>query len=229
MNLDRLEENIGYRFKDRQLLIEALTHASYANEHRDMHLKDNERLEFLGDTIVNAALTIRLFRLLKDASEGSLTKLRAGLVSKDTLARIARTINLGDFMMVGRGEELDNGRDKSSLLSCTYEALIGALFLDSSFDKAMSIVERHFDIAIGDLERVEVSDYKSTLLEYCQKRYKGLPDIVLIDEYGPEHDKVFVIEVRLDGRAMGRGEGRNKKMAAQMACREALLALEKDE
>ena len=229
MDLERLEKNIGYAFKDKELLFEALTHTSYANEHREQDIRDNERLEFLGDAVVNTVLTIRLFKLMPESSEGDLTKQRAGLVSGDMLARIARKIGLGEFMRLGKGEELDNGRSKESLLSSTYEALIGALFLDSSFDTARQIVERHFDIAVGDLDSVKLSDYKSTLLEYCQKRFKVLPDIVLAGEYGPEHDKVFVMEVVMAGRIIGRGEGRNKKMAAQMASREALQTLEEDE
>jgi len=229
MDLERLEKNIGYAFKDKELLFEALTHTSYANEHREQGIRDNERLEFLGDAVVNTVLTIRLFKLMPESSEGDLTKQRAGLVSGDMLARIARKIGLGEFMRLGKGEELDNGRSKESLLSSTYEALIGALFLDSSFDTARRIVERHFDIAVGDLDRVKLSDYKSKLLEYCQKRFKVHPDIVFAAEYGPEHDKVFVMEVVMAGRIIGRGEGRNKKLAAQMASREALQTLEEDE
>lgn len=226
MTHEDLEARIGYVFQDKELLREALTHSTYVNEHRDEHLQDNQRLEFLGDSIVNAAITARLFGGLLDEREGTLTKKRAELINEAALSRIARHITLGEHLLLGRGEEMDQGREKASILADAYEALIGAVFLDGSFDAASRIVGRHFSEVLGPIEDVAITDYKSLLLEICQSRFKSLPRVVVIDEVGPEHDKEFVVRVELQGREVGRGRGRNKKQAAQTACKEALKSLD---
>jgi ribonuclease-3 len=221
-----LEAGIGYAFRSKELLEEALTHTTYVNEHREEDIQDNQRLEFLGDSVMNAVITARLFSELADEREGTLTKKRAELINETTLARIARNLFLGDHLRLGRGEELDQGREKTSILADAYEALIGAIFLDSSFDEAARIVERHFEDVLGPIEEVSITDYKSLLLEICQSRFKCLPRVVVVDEIGPEHDKEFVVNVELEGRVVGRGRGRNKKQAAQNACKEALRSLD---
>jgi ribonuclease-3 len=221
-----LEARIGYVFQDKDLLREALTHSTYVNEHRDEQLQDNQRLEFLGDSIVNAAITARLFVGLLDEREGTLTKKRAELINEAALSKIARHLTLGEYLLLGRGEEMDQGREKASILADAYEALIGAVFLDGSFDEASRAVVRHFSEVLGPIEKVAITDYKSLLLEICQSRFKSLPRVVVIDEVGPEHDKEFVVRVELQGREVGRGRGRNKKQAAQTACKEALKSLD---
>lgn len=226
MTYEDLEARIGYVFQDKELLREALTHSTYVNEHRDEHLQDNQRLEFLGDSIVNAAITARLFGGLLDEREGTLTKKRAELINEAALSRIARHLTLGEHLFLGRGEEMDQGREKTSILADAYEALIGAVFLDGSFDEVSRVVGRHFSEVLGPIEEVAITDYKSLLLEICQSRFKSLPRVVVIDEVGPEHDKEFVVRVELQGREVGRGRGRNKKQAAQTACKEALKSLD---
>lgn len=226
MDYDAIEKEIGYAFNDKNLLTEALTHTTYVNEHKELGLKDNQRLEFLGDSIVNTVITTVLYDRFPDEKEGVLTKKRAELVSEGALSRIAGHICLGEFMLLGRGEEMDGGRQKPSILADSYEAVIGAVFLDSSFDTAKVIVLQHFSHAIGELDNVAITDYKSTLLEYCQSKYRCLPKIVVVDETGPEHDKLFLVHVRLNGRIVGHGQGKNKKQAAQTACKEALRLLD---
>lgn len=226
MGLDLLETRIGYVFKNKDLLKEAMTHPTFVNEHKESALKDNQRLEFLGDTIVNTAITRRIFKTFPDAKEGELTKIRASLISEATLSELARWLHIGDFLYLGKGEDLGQGRGKPSVLADAYEALVGAIFLDSSFDRACEVIERHLDAALDYMEEVTNVDYKSTFIEYCRSRYKCMPDIVLADETGPDHSKVFVMEVIVEGRVLGRGEGKNKKQASQMACKEALESLE---
>jgi ribonuclease-3 len=221
-----LEAKIGYSFGNKELLKESLTHTTYVNEHREENLQDNQRLEFLGDSIVNAVITTRLFSELPQEREGTLTKKRAELINETALSRISRYLSLGDHLLLGKGEEMDQGREKTSILADAYEALVGAIFLDSAFEPVSRIVERHFHDALGPIEEVSITDYKSLLLEICQSRFKCLPRVVVVDEIGPEHDKEFIVHVELEGRVVGQGRGRNKKQAAQTACKEALRSLD---
>lgn len=225
MEFDILELRIKYTFENKELLREALTHTTYLNEHRDSALQDNQRLEFLGDAIVNAVIATRLFIDLPEEREGILTKKRAELINEGALSKIARYIELGEYLLLGRGEEMDQGRHKPSILADAYEALVGAIFLDSSYDAVSKIVRSHFDEVLGPMEKISITDYKSLLLEICQSRYKCLPKIVVVNEIGPEHDKEFVVNVELEGKIIGQGRGRNKKQAAQTACKEALRLL----
>ncbi|HHO76401.1 MAG TPA: ribonuclease III, partial [Deltaproteobacteria bacterium] len=195
-------------------------------EHRDSLLDDNQRLEFLGDSIVNAIIAGRLFLQYPEEREGGLTKKRAEIISEAALSRIAVYLNLGKYLNLGRGEDMDGGREKPSILADAYEALVGAIFLDSSYETAGAVVEKHFESALGSLQDISATDYKSTLLEYCQSMYRCLPEIVVIDEIGPEHEKEFVVKVQLSDKVVGQGRGKNKKQAAQMACKEALLLLD---
>jgi len=226
METEILEAAIGYTFRDKGLLEEALTHTTYSNEHRESVLDDNQRLEFLGDSIVNAIIAKRLFCQFPEEREGSLTKKRAEIISEAALCRIAEHLGLGNHLNLGKGEDMDSGREKPSILADAYEALVGAIFLDSSYEKASAVVDKHFESALGSLENISITDYKSTLLEYCQSTYKCLPRIVVVDEIGPEHEKVFVVQVELSDKTVGQGRGKNKKQAAQMACKEALRLLD---
>ncbi|HDP25715.1 MAG TPA: ribonuclease III [Deltaproteobacteria bacterium] len=223
---ESLESRIAYTFTDKALLKEALTHTTYVNEHRDESLRDNQRLEFLGDSIITSIVTAWLFGAFPDEKEGVLTKKRAELINEGTLSRIARHMCLGQELFLGRGEENDGGSTKDSILADAYEALIGGMFLDSSFETVSRVVKRHFEVVLGSLDEISITDYKSALLEYCQARFKELPRIVVTNESGPEHDKEFEVHVTLQDRIIGQGRGRNKKQAAQTACKEALLLLE---
>jgi ribonuclease-3 len=226
MELDLLEAKLDYTFKDKDLLKEALTHTTYVNEHKDMPCKDNQRLEFLGDTVINSIITARLFLQFSDEKEGPLTKKRAELISEGALSKIARNLDVGKYLYLGKGEEMDGGRKKPSLLADAYEAIVGAIFLDSSFEVVVRVVESHFEDALGTFGDITITDYKSLLLEYCQFQFRALPKISVVDERGPEHEKEFEVSVTLQDRIIGQGRGRNKKQAAQFACKEALRLLD---
>ena len=219
------ESRLGYIFRNKSLLNEALTHSTYANEHKSQEIRDNQRLEFLGDTVVNATIARKVYLAFPDANEGGLTKLRAELINEAALVKVARHIRLGEELCLGKGEEYDRGSSKPSILADAYEALIGAIFLDGSFDDASAVVEAHFKEVIGKIEDIGITDYKSTLIEYCQSKMRMIPEMVVEDETGPEHDKVFTICVRIDNEVIGRGTGKTKKQASQQACREALKSL----
>jgi len=226
MELELLEEKLAYTFRNQDLLKEALTHTTYVNEHKESPVTDNQRLEFLGDTIINSIITRRLFMQFTLEKEGPLTKKRAELISEGALSKIARSLGLGRHLFLGKGEEMDGGRKKASILADAYEAVIGAIFLDSSFETASMIVENHFEKALGTFEGISITDYKSILLEFCQSRFHMLPKIVFLDEKGPDHDKEFEATVVLNDRMIGFGTGKNKKQAAQLACKEALKSLD---
>jgi ribonuclease-3 len=221
------ESRLGYIFRDKSLLNEALTHSTYANEHKFTEICDNQRLEFLGDTVVNATIAKKVYLAFPDATEGRLTKLRAELINEAALVKVALKIRLGEELHLGKGEEHDGGSSKPSILADAYEAVIGAIFLDGSFDEASSVVETHFEQTIGNIEDIAITDFKSALIEYCQSEMRMIPEMVVEDESGPEHDKVFILSVRLDGEIIGRGSGKTKKQASQEACREALKSLRK--
>jgi len=219
------ESRLGYIFRDKSILDEALTHSTYANEHRSDNIRDNQRLEFLGDTIVNAAVAKKVFQSFPDAAEGRLTKLRAELINEAALARLAKGLDLGEALRLGKGEEQDSGREKPSILADAFEAVIGAIFLDGSFEDAGGGVETHIQEAIGRLSELQITDYKSLLIEYCQASLKILPELVVDSESGPEHEKIFILSVKLNGKTIGTGSGKSKKTASQEACREALISL----
>ncbi len=226
MELEHIEERLGYSFANRDLLHEALTHTTYVNEHKELGLKDNQRLEFLGDTVINSIITTRLFVLFPDEKEGQLTKKRAELISEVALAKIARHLGIGKFLSLGKGEEMDSGRKKVSLLADAYEALVGAIFLDSTYEKTTRVVQKHYDEIFGALDEISITDYKSLLLEFCQSQFRALPKITVIHEQGPEHDKEFEVNVTLQDKVIGHGKGKNKKQASQFACKEALRLLD---
>lgn len=218
--LEVLEERIGYRFKDRYLLECALTHTSFANEQKIQTFKDYERIEFLGDAVLEMISSEFLFRTYPDKKEGELTKLRASLVCEPALAYCARDISLGAFIRLGRGEEASGGREKDSIISDVMEALIGAMYLDSNDIE----VPRRFILAfiLSDLEDKQLFyDAKSILQERAQQEGHDL-GYEILEESGPGHQKRFRVAVLVDGRRCGTGEGRSKKAAEQQAAYAAL-------
>jgi ribonuclease III len=219
MEFKHIEERLNYSFLDRDLLQEALTHTTYVNEHKELGLKDNQRLEFLGDTVINSIITARLFALFPDEKEGPLTKKRAELISEVALAKIARHLGIGKFLNLGKGEEKDDGRKKVSLLADAYEALVGAIFLDSSYEKTARIVQKHYDEVFGTLDEISITDYKSLLLEFCQSQFRALPRIMVIHEQGPEHDKEFDVNVVLEDKVIGHGKARIKSRRRNLHAR----------
>lgn len=222
--VSELQQQIAYAFRDPRLLERALTHKSFANENRLS--EHNERMEFLGDSVLSLVVSELLMNALPDASEGELSRIRAAVVSEPSLAAVAREIGLGDFLLVGRGEEQTGGRDKDSLLADSLEALVASLYLDGGIEQAGSFITRFFK---DRLDRVQTAggtaDHKTELQELCQERLKTLPEYRVASESGPDHRKEFTVELSIRGEVYGRGIGRNKKEAEQRAAKEALERL----
>lgn len=219
------ETNIGYSFKNKELLVEALTHSSYANEHKYVSLKDNERLEFLGDAILDLVVSDFLYKKHKDLPEGHLSKLRASIVCEAFLTRVAKKIHLGSFLLLGKGEEMTGGRERTSILADAFEAVIGAIYLDTDLESAEKFI---FSTIISFMESLSknkmIEDYKTHLQELIQKESIEPLSYLVIDESGPDHNKYFNVEVSHKGKVLGTGSGKSKKEAEQKA---AYVALEK--
>ena len=219
-SIEKFEKIIGYTFKNKKLIYQALSHSSYANE-RKIPGGSNERLEFLGDSVLSIVVSDYLYRHLTHIAEGELTKLRASLVCEKSLYVFAKKINLGNYLMLGRGEENTGGRERPSILADAFEALIAAIYLDSGSEKAREFIHR---FVLNDLEHKRLFyDAKSILQEYVQETKAGELIYELIKEEGPEHDKLFAMEARLNGKTIGYGEGKSKKTAQQHAAYDALL------
>ncbi len=218
-----LEERIGYVFQNKNLLKQALTHSSFTNEQKINKSPDYERLEFLGDAVLELVSSEYLFQNYPQVPEGELTKRRASLVCEPSLAFCARDIELGQYIMLGKGEEATGGRKRDSIIADVMEAVIGAIYLDGGMDKARAHVMKFI---LSDLEDKELFfDSKSYLQELIQGKLKKEFSYELIEESGPEHDKSFVVEVSMEGECLGQGVGRTKKAAEQQAAYKALLLL----
>lgn len=227
MSREKLQTLIGYHFIDPGLLDEALTHRSYANEQRT-RCADNERLEFLGDAILGLIIAESLYTGDPQRSEGELSRLRSELVNAGILAQLARQIDLGATLALGRGEIKAGGSDKENILADAFEALLGAIYLEAGIDVARTVVLTLFVQSIIDkTEQRGNSDYKSQLQEYLQSLQQAPPEYVLIETLGPEHDRVFVVEARIPDGLRGVGRGRSKKEAEQAAARAALKTLQR--
>ena len=212
---------------DAGLRLAALTHKSYCNEHRDESALDNERLEFLGDAVVDLAVSHRLMERFPAADEGELSKLRALVVNEEALARIARELHLGELLRMGRGEELTGGRDKSSVLADALEAVVASVYLSFGLPGALSLVDRHFGEALeGVADGRSGDDYKTRLQELMQVRSRTAPRYRVVREDGPDHAKVFEVEVSVGGELFARASGRSKKEAEQAAAQKTLAMLE---
>ena len=216
-----MQNKISYQFHDLDLLNEALTHRSYAHERTGGTSRDNERLEFLGDSVLNVIISHLIMERFPHCHEGALTRLRASLVNKKSLARISKNHSINQRLLLGKGESLRGGREKSSVISDAYEALIGAIYLDGGFEKAFGVVERQFSPFL-DEGLINDGDFKTKVQQVCQSRFGRLPRYRLSEIKGPEHDKTFGAEIFIDHRSYGYGVGKNKKEAQQNAAREAL-------
>ncbi len=222
--LSTIQLRLSHTFKDEDLLKRALTHRSYANENKNT--SHNERLEFLGDAVLGLVVSEHLMKICPDSAEGDLSRLRAAVVSEPALASVAREIGLGEFLLLGKGEDQSGGRNKDSLLADSLEALIAAVYLDAGKDAAEAFVIRIFDAVITKTCSIGTSlDYKTSLQEICQERLKQLPEYRVVSETGPDHQKEFEIEVWINGQLSGRGIGKSKKEAEQGAAKEALAML----
>lgn len=223
-DVETLLSRIGYEFKDVSLLKNALTHSSYSSEHRMEYTSNNERLEFIGDAYVDAAVGAELFRIMKDAPEGVLSKNRADVVREESLADAAREISLGDYIYMGKGEETTGGRNKDSILADTFEAMIGAIIIDGGYDEGkrviLSLLNSRIGLAVAGKLR---NDYKTMLQEKLQEKDHELRlKYTTVSESGPDHDKTFTIEVSAGFDVLGTGQGKSKSKAEQEAAKDAL-------
>jgi ribonuclease III len=217
---------LNYTFKNTDLLEEAFRHSSYVNEKKEPGIGDNERLEFLGDAVLDLAISHILMDLFAEVKEGDLSKYRATVVNEKGLYKVARDLGLGDYLLLGKGEEMTNGRKKSSILANTVEALLGALYLDAGYEKTKDIIYTLFYPQIKGIRAKTVNyDYKSMLQEHTQEFYKSLPEYLLVEEKGLAHDKTFKVALLLDGEEISKGIGKSKKEAEQEAAREAFYCL----
>jgi ribonuclease-3 len=227
--LDSLQKLLAYSFRDLALLKEAITHKSYLNEFKEPLSRDNERLEFLGDAVLDLVISEYLIQRYPELQEGDLSKRKAKIVSEPFLARIAQRLELGDYLRLGRGEELTRGREKSSLLANTLEAVIAAIYLDGGLEKVRPFILSSFE---EDLEQSVFSeaaaDYKTELQELSQKIYEVLPVYEMVSESGPDHRKTFEVVLLINGAQYGFGSGRSKKEAEQQAAKQALERLKQE-
>jgi ribonuclease-3 len=225
--VENLEKTIGYVFKNKNLIQLAMTHSSYANEHKTVKKQCdcNERLEFLGDSVLSLIVSEYIFDHFGQKPEGDLTKIRASVVCSKSLSSLARNINLGSYLLLGKGEE-STGRNKATILENAFEALIAAIYLDSNNSKA-DVAKIILPFIIPEINAISIAeapmDHKTTLQQFVQASSKEKIQYVLVDEFGPDHNKTFKVEVRLNSNVIGVGEGKSKKEAEQAAAKEALV------
>lgn len=228
-SIETVQRILGYHFQQPRLLEEALTHKSYSNERRGKERTQNERLEFLGDAVLSLVMSEYLAAEFPDSSEGGLSKLKAQLVSEASLARAARRMKLGRLLRLGKGEELSKGREKHSLLADALEALIAAVYLDGGLEASrtftLRVLEEELSATRAEQARPGMDDFKTQLQEVCQKRFETLPRYETVRESGPDHEKVFEVELTIQGIMRGVGSGHSKKEAEQKAAKEALAQL----
>lgn len=225
-NTSELERHLGYIFDHKDLLTEALTHRSFYYEHPDESIAHNERLEFLGDSVLGFVIVEYLFLSDKHMTESAMAKIKSYLVKESVLSEIADSLSLGKYLRLGKGEEASGGRTKKSLLSDAIESVLGAIYLEGGYQKAREVVLRLFKEKIDNVIYSEVFyDFKTELQERTQLLFSSLPEYRVIRQEGEEHKKVFTIEVYIDGKRFGRGTGRSKKEAQTFAAKEALLRL----
>jgi ribonuclease-3 len=218
-SIEDLEKNLGIQFSNRDFLLTALTHRSFLNENREVP-EHNERLEFLGDAVLELIVSDFLFRKYTDRAEGDLTSFRAALVRTDSLAQIAKELGLGEHMRLSRGEEDSGGREKDYLLANTFEAVLGAIYLDSGYENCVQFVHRVLLPKIEDIvkHRLDI-DNKTKIQELAQSIYKSTPTYEVTDEQGPDHDKIFTVVVKIDNKIVGEGKGSSKQRAEEQAAK----------
>lgn len=226
--ISELESKIGYKFKNKDIICEALTHSSYSNESKSKGEKVNfnERLEFLGDSVLSITVSSYLFEKYRNKQEGDLTKIRAAVVCEKALSKFSSQISLGDYMYLGHGEILNNGRNRPSIIADAFEALLAAIYLDSgeSFEEVKKFLLPFIESEISYISETGVFiDYKTALQQIVQQVNSEILEYVLISEEGPDHNKKFNVEARLNSNVIGRGSGKTKREAEQLAAREALV------
>lgn len=227
--LKDFEKELGYSFKKKDLLFRALTHKSFANECNLPQHDNNERYEFLGDAVLELSISHILVSRFPESSEGDLSKIRAAVVNETQLAEIARGIGLGKYMNLGKGEEMTGGRDKPSLLSDAYEAVLGSIYIDRGFEKVKKVIGSHFDEILKHAGKKDFyKDYKTRLQEVSQSEFKTIPKYKMVSESGPDHRKLFEVNLYIAKNLYGVGRGHSKKIAEQNAAQEALIKIESE-
>jgi len=225
-DLDLLQINIGYTFKDSALLKQALTHKSYANEMQLDNPFGNERLEFLGDAVIELSISHILMERFHDCAEGKLSNMRAAIVNEAELSSLARKFNVGRYILLSRGEDESEGRMKKSILANVYEAIIAAVYYDGGYNSAFALIEKHFSNLLAEVaDKGFYRDYKSRLQEYAQKMFNTIPKYIIVTEEGPDHIKFFESQVVINDTYYEKGRGRNKKTAEQEAAEKTLRTL----
>ncbi len=221
--LIELEEKISYTFKDKALLVLALTHSSYANDVKKAVSKSNERLEFLGDALLNLVISEKIFNECNELAEGELTKVRANIIRESSLLKCAELIGMGKYLFLGKGEELSGGRQKSSILADSVEALIGSIFCDSNLNEVKRFIFEYMGKTIEDSIKGNIfHDFKTKLQESYQKNGENKISYQIIEESGPSHNKTLTVSVKVDDKVLGVGKGNSKKEAEQNAAKSAL-------
>jgi len=227
-DLSELQQKLCYEFTNIDFLVESLRHSSFVNENLELDIQDNERLEFLGDAVLNLVVGHMLMHRYPDLKEGDLSKMRANLVNESQLASIARQMNLGSYLQLGKGEIQTKGWEKKSILADTFEAVIAAVYLDGGFDAAFRIIDGHFSFLLDSVVTSTANhDYKSQVQELVQMKYQQIPVYAVVHESGPDHDKTFRVRLTV-GNIQAEGEGKSKKAAEQDAARKGLELLTSD-
>lgn len=220
-----LEKNIGYVFRNKDFIITALTHSSYVNETKKANSRSNERLEFLGDSILSVIVSEYIYRSSPELDEGYLTRIRANIVCENSLSEFAKEIDLGSYLLMGHGEAVSNGRERKSTVADAFEALLAAIYLDGGMEQAKKFLLPRVKSALAKISKVGNEDYKSRLQKIVQQTPEELLEYILVSEEGPPHDRVFAFKVMLNSNCLGEGKGRTKREAEQNAAREALIVL----
>jgi ribonuclease III len=228
-DLSELQQKLCYEFKNIDFLVESLRHSSFVNENLEPDIQDNERLEFLGDAVLNLVVGHMLMQRYPELKEGDLSKMRANLVNESQLASIAQEMDLGSYLQLGKGEIQTKGWEKQSILADTFEAVIAAVYLDSGFDAVFRIIDSHFSFLLDSVVMSTTNhDYKSQLQELVQMKQQKVPVYTIIHESGPDHDKTFRVRLKVE-KIQAEGEGKSKKVAEQDAARKGLELLKSDD
>jgi len=228
LGLRELESKLNIIFDNKEILKRAVTHKSFANENANLNIKDNERLEFLGDSVLSLSISTYIFKEYNDYKEGRLAKIRSVIVSAPVLAEKASQFNLGEHLLLGKGEEISGGRNRDSILADTMEAILGAIYLDKDFNFAFDFIINNFKNFIFEVNDGNyIQDYKTILQEIIQKNSNNRPEYVVVKEKGPDHNKEFYVTVNFEEKEMGFGKGKSKKQAEQRAAKDALQQLDK--
>lgn len=222
MDISELEKQLNIEFKQKELLVQAFTHSSYVNEHRQEQFEDNERLEFLGDAVLELGVSQYLFNTYKQLPEGELTKLRAAIVCEPSLMNFAQELDFGKFLLLGKGEAQTGGRERPAILADVFESFLGALYLDQGYEKVIQFLEKHVFPKINTGAFSHGMDYKSKLQEFVQQDKNQKVTYEVVEEKGPSHDREFLVHVSINGKTIGEGLGRSKKEAEQRAAKLAL-------